>query len=161
MILSEFIVTFAGVFSPAAAFFRSICGRRGQRMLLPWGVCTHLLITARKSLEVCASLRLQLHRVQPRNRKVCCCAQRHIEGSVWNILILNFTSHWRPHWGIFNTSTLTWMNTTLSLRLQDNSMKFILDQCRSITYEMVEMTTFQKHKFLQKAFDRWLWMLLP
>lgn len=46
---------------------------------LPWGVWTHLLITARKSLEVCASLGclVQLHSRQPRNRTICCCAQRY------------------------------------------------------------------------------------
>lgn len=53
-------------------------GREGF-LFLPSGVCKHLLITARKSPEVCASLSclVQLHSVQPGNREICCCAQRY------------------------------------------------------------------------------------
>lgn len=56
-----------------------------------WG--KHLLITARKSLEVCASLRrwVQLHSVQGRNGKICCCAQRHTQGRAWHLLTLSFS----------------------------------------------------------------------
>lgn len=58
----------------------------------------HLLITARQSLEVCASLGcwVQLHSVQPRNKKICCSTQRRREGRVWHLLTLNISFQSRP-----------------------------------------------------------------